>query len=118
MRNPLLWLGLPDPVETQDAETDDETGASCDAFTAIATTYGVTHFTAGDLSKTAGIDDNLNKALLSAGCKEPYSPTAVGYWLRDNRDVVDAGMRLVQRKQDGHRKINTWQLLPITRNLL
>ena len=118
VRNPLLWLGLPDPVETQELETDDETGTLGDTFKILATTYAAGSFTAGDISKMAGIDEALNAALMSAGCKEPYSPTAVGYWLRDNRDVVDAGMRLVQRKRDSHRKVNTWQLLPITRSLL
>ena len=118
VRNPLLWLGLPDPVETQDAETDDETGASAAAFVALAATYSDNRFGAGDIAKLAGIDDGLNKALLSAGCKEPHSPITVGYWLRDNRDVADAGFRLVQRKYDSNRKVNTWQLLPLKKDLL
>jgi hypothetical protein len=98
-REPLVWLGLPDPVITQDHETDDESRSIRAAFKLLAAQFGERPFVAGDLARVPGgigdQDGAITNAMISAGCAEPNSTMKIGYWLRSCRDKIGAGHKLV-----------------------
>lgn len=116
-RDPLLWLGLADPCDTQ-TETDDETASIEGIFQTLATAFGGRNFTSMDIARLAGgiadADGVLSSAMMSSGCQEPNSPLKVGYWLREQRDKLGAGYKLVNvgKGMYGVR----WQLRPLNLN--
>jgi hypothetical protein len=100
VREPLLWLGMADPVATQDDESDDEAMPLAEAFKGMAEhpAIGGKEFTSGDLAKMCDpllSDDALVSAIEAAGCSEPTDPTRIGYWLREKRDQIAGGWKLV-----------------------
>jgi putative DNA primase/helicase len=98
VREPLIWLGLPDPVETQKGDASEDTQTLAAAFSLLVARFGAGRFSGVDVAHAAGgISDangQLTNALIAAGCREPNSPHKVGYWLRSNRDKVFGGMKL------------------------
>jgi hypothetical protein len=111
-RNPLIWLGMADPVVTQLNETDDETQNIGPVFERLAANFGDRTFTAGDMSRVVGSlsDENneMSDALMQMGCSEPGNPIKVGYWLRAAKDKIGGGLKLVH---DGHNKHGVrWKL--------
>jgi putative DNA primase/helicase len=116
-RDPLLWLGLPDPCDTQ-SETDDETVSIGAVFARLAAAFGPRLFTGMDIAKLAGSiadsDGELTALMLQSGCTEPNSPLKIGYWLREQRDKLGAGYKLVSGERGTHGV--RWQLRPISKN--
>ena len=116
-RDPLLWLGLADPCDTQ-TETDDETSSIAGIFQILANAFATRPFTSLDISRFAGgvadSDGNLSATMMASGCAEPTSALKVGYWLREQRDKLGAGYKLVNvgKGMYGVR----WQLKPIVMN--
>jgi hypothetical protein len=111
-RNPLIWLGMADPVVTQLNETDDETKNVGPIFEKLVANFGDKTFTAGDMARVVGSlsDENneLSDALMQMGCAEPNNPIKVGYWLRASKDKIGSGYKLVH---DGHNKFGVrWKL--------
>lgn len=111
-RDPLIWLGMPDPVITQLNETDDETKNIGPIFEKLAINFGERTFTAGDMARVVGSlsDENneMSDALMQMGCSEPNNPIKVGYWLRASKDKIGSGWKLVH---DGHSKFGVrWRL--------
>lgn len=111
-RDPLIWLGLPDPVITQLNETDDESQPLGPAFERLAANFGERPFIASEVARVVGslTDENneLNDLLLQTGCTEPTNPTKIGYWLRTSKDKIGSGWKLVN---DGHgRRGVRWRL--------
>lgn len=102
VRDALIWLGMPDPIETQSDETDDETGAIHDAFTLLGNHFQGREFTASSIRDVAygfvDTDGVLCQALISAGCVDPLSTIKIGYWLRECRDKIGAGYKLIQSR--------------------
>jgi hypothetical protein len=100
VRDAILWLDQDDPLETQAEETDDETNSADEAFTLLAQHFGDREFMAGDISQLVnGLSDTngtLQGALQRAGCDEPHSTVKAGFWLRDHRDTIGGGFKLVQ----------------------
>jgi primase-like protein len=115
VRNALIWLGMPDPVLTQEDETDDETQSPLGAFVQLAELIGDQPFSSTEVSQLAGNHDKLNQALIDGGCAEPFSSRKVSYWLRDYRDCVVGGWKLTQsaKLSDGYHK---FKLVPIPNN--
>jgi hypothetical protein len=115
VRNALIWLGMPDPVSTQEDETDDETQSPLGAFAQLAELVGDRPFTSTEVSQLAGNHDSLNQALIDGGCAEPFSSRKVSYWLRDYRDCVVGSWKLTQsaRLSDGYHR---FELIPIPNN--
>jgi putative DNA primase/helicase len=113
VRNPMLWLGLPDPVETQ-KETDPETAGLGAVFRILGPMFAGSEISAPDIARAAGNHDKLNDALVAAGCDEPYSPRKVGYWLRENRDRRGGTWKLIhgQKTEDGR----TWAIVSTQTN--
>jgi Primase C terminal 2 (PriCT-2) len=112
VRNPLIWLGMADPVITQLNETDDETRNIGPIFEKLVANFGERTFTAGDLARIVGsLSDErseLSDALMQMGCSEPNNPIKVGYWLRASKDKIGSGWKLVH---DGHNKFGVrWRL--------
>ena len=103
VRNPLLWLGMADPVDSQVDETDDETAPLARAFELIASSsINKEPFTAAELAvdqmflADTEITGNRNEALELSGCSNPADKLKVGYWLRDKRDMVAGGFKLMR----------------------
>jgi putative DNA primase/helicase len=115
VREPLLWLGHPDPCETQ-SETDDETGSLGHTFALLVSHFGDREFTAQEIANLAGgvADSNgeLSALLLQGGCSEPSSQLKVGYWLRGERGRVSDGRKLVSVKRD-RTGMMKWKLVRI-----
>ena len=112
VRNPLIWLGMTDPVITQLNETDDETKNVGPIFEKLVANFGERTFTAGDMARIVGsLSDERNElsdALTQMGCSEPNNPIKVGYWLRASKDKIGSGWKLVH---DGHNKFGVrWRL--------
>lgn len=97
-RDPLMWLGMPDPVITQN-ETDDESKPLKGVFEMLVQQFGERAFISVDIARLAGgisdQDGHFTNALLNAGCGEPNNPTKIGYWLRSKRDKIAAGYKLI-----------------------
>lgn len=97
-REPLIWLGLPDPVITQ-KETDDEKQSAGHIYEALYHHFADRSFTSMDVARVVnGITDvngELADAMLQNGCSEPNQPIKVGYWLRGCRDRISHGIKLV-----------------------
>ncbi len=111
-RNPLIWLGMVDPVTTQLHETDDETQNIGPIFEKLAANFGDRTFTAGDMARVVGslsdTNNELSDALMQMGCAEPNNPIKVGYWLRAAKDKIGSGFKIVH---DGHSKFGVrWKL--------
>jgi hypothetical protein len=111
-RDPLIWLGMQDPVITQLNETDDETKNIGPVFEKLTANFGDRTFTAGDMARIVGsLSDERNElsdALMQMGCAEPNNPVKVGYWLRASKDKIGGGRKLVH---DGHSKFGVrWRL--------
>jgi hypothetical protein len=109
---PLLWLGMPNPMETQGEETDDGLEGFEYAFQTMGAYFAGRAFTSPEVAKLAGsvadADGQLATTLLDAGCTDPSSPQKIGYWLREARDQIWAGYKLVSLK---HTKRGIeWQL--------
>jgi hypothetical protein len=96
-RDPLIWLGLADPVVTQ-KETDDETTSVGNVFERLYQQFGDRTFTGLDVAHLVnGLADpngELANELMENGCSEPNQPKKVGYWLRGCRDRISSGLKL------------------------
>ncbi len=121
VRDPLVWLGMADPVATQASETEDDSLPLPDAFAAIAAaTATLGHrFTASKLASlvagapfSSGATLTLRDALIDAGCAEPSDAVKLGYWLREHRDRV-AGEWGLERDGSQRRVGARWQLRAI-----
>jgi putative DNA primase/helicase len=108
-RDPLVWLGMADPVETQARETDDEIDGLRAAFVALHEQFGTAEFMARDIATAMGSTAmGVRGALESAGCSDASDSARVGYWLRAGRDRIAAGHKLVSAA--GHAGVKTWRL--------
>jgi hypothetical protein len=118
-REPLLWLGMADPVITQLNETDDEMQNIGPIFERLHASFGCRTFTAGDMARIVGsLSDERNEihdALTQMGCAEPTNPVKVGYWLRAAKDKIGSGWKLVH---EGHNSRGVrWKLQPTNGDL-
>ncbi len=114
VRDPLLWLGMADPVRTQDEEADDEVVPLAAAFRLMVAhpAIGKKEFTAGDLAALCDSivgNDPLAAAIESAGCGAPSDQRKVGYWLREKRDRIAGGIKLM-RGTETHGAGRRWRL--------
>lgn len=116
VRDPLIWLGMDNPMETQADEADDETNQIDEAFTLLAQVFAGREFTATDISAYVGgmlgADGVLTGALFKAGCTEPHSSVKVGYWLRDHRNQLSPAHKLVRANDGLKGQGSNWRLEP------
>jgi hypothetical protein len=102
-RDPLIWLGMDDPVITQLNETDDELRSMGPVFERLVANFGENTFTAGEMARVVGSlsdpNNEMSDALQQMGCLEPNNPIKIGYWLRASKDRIGGSWKLVH---DGH----------------
>lgn len=101
VREPLLWLGMADPVATQDDEADDEATPLAEAFVQLAGAFVDQEFMASDITRLcdplfSDEDNPLLTAIEAAGCASAIDQTRIGYWLREKRDQIAGGLKLVR----------------------
>ncbi len=98
-RNPLIWLDVGDAVDTQQLETEDELAPLREAFGRLAgyPRFAGQAFAAREIAKECDgfSGEDLRAAIEAAGCSDASSPVKVGYWLREHRDRVAGGHKLV-----------------------
>jgi hypothetical protein len=101
VRDPLVWLGMADPVGTQLQESDDDAMARGEAFRLLharAESMQKPTFEAADVADWCAAcigNDDLAAAIKGTGeCSDPGDPAKVRYWLRGNRDRVAGGFKL------------------------
>jgi hypothetical protein len=125
VRSPLVWLGLPDPVDTTEAarEDDPELIALRDLLTTWTEAVGpraVTvraaieiaasrhHSQIGEPTDLAFPD--FQEALLSiAGFKGSIDSRRLGNWLRSKEGRIIGGVRFTKGTPDAHSKVATWK---------
>jgi len=99
VRDPLIWLGMTDPIESQKGEVDDESISLVDAFKLLGSMFEGTTFAANDVAHRmqpnfSDTDGKNPATLIASGCREPQNPRIVGYWLGEYRDKVAGGYQL------------------------
>lgn len=103
VRNAILWLGYGDPVETQEAEADDEIGPLREAFKQIAAA-GLENkeFKYQDLADkcNGNYNEDLRHAVQAAGCSDATNAGKITYWLRQNKDRVAGDFKLRKSKEN------------------
>jgi hypothetical protein len=103
---PLIWLGEPNPRETQYTETDDETESLAPIFDKLSAAFGERKFGPMDIAKLVGsvmdADGELGALMLNQGCAEPNNALKVGYWLRSIRDKRAGPWKITHAGKDMH----------------
>lgn len=120
IRDPLIWLGMDDPIATQEAGTDDELAPLKAAFSAMAeATVGTDRiFTTSQLGgivsnsgpSFASGSASLRSILMDAKCSEPNNSKELGYWLRGVKGRVAGDWKLISSK-GAHGGVAGWQLV-------
>ncbi|WP_121444096.1 DUF5906 domain-containing protein [Brockia lithotrophica] len=124
VRDPLVWLGAADPVETvQRTYDEDENAAVLEAFFEILyEEFGTEPFSARDVAarlnsiRNDDSDDlirDLASQLKITNRFGEVETAALGYKLRAWRDRVFGGFRL-ERVGTGHAKMTKWRLVPVS----
>jgi len=114
-RDPLLWLGMEDPVASQETETEDEVEPLREAFQAIGkylSSREMIEFKARDLAGALGYEtEPMHEAIQASGCSDAKDVIKLGYWLRQNLDRTAGGYKLVHR--GGEKRAKIWKLLHV-----
>lgn len=126
VRRPLVYHGMPDPLESAEAlrELDPELEAAAMLVDSWYRIHQDCPVKAADLIEEAtskiniGTFDSpswelhypdLNDALHLI-CQDNVNPRRLGNWLRKNRDFIVDGKRIVQAGTDSHSKILLWRV--------
>ncbi len=119
VRFPLIWLGLPDPLEANKTLRSDDSdtqtiAAMCTTLHRITKALGIQEFTASSVvgfldSHDVSVDDraDLREALLMA-CGDNHGAGPVGTWLSNNKDRPVGGLKVVRSRRDKCKKHNIW----------
>lgn len=124
VRSALVWLGLPDPVETTEAarEDDPELSALRDVVTGWAAVIGGREATVREVLEVATSRaesvmgepsdfqyPDFREALLAvAGFKGSIDGTRLGNWLRARAGRIVDGRRIQKGSRDSHTKLAKW----------
>jgi hypothetical protein len=121
VREPLVWLGLPDPTDSMRAAFDDDpNNATLDALMA-AWPSGQTDWTCAELIDAAQEMDPANPGPLYPGLADALKPIArdrrgfldpgvLGNYLRQNRDKIVGGRKITRRSGSAHGGASRWFL--------
>lgn len=124
VRRPLVWLGLPDPLQASEGLRDQD--PDIEAMRLLFAAW-VRVFSAGTPQKVSDvlaesavqenrysgfvyINDDLRDALQLI-CAEKPNSRRLGYWLRAHRDRIVDGLQLKQCGTDGHAKVSKWSVV-------
>jgi putative DNA primase/helicase len=111
VREPLLWLGLTDPLTTQDQETESELEPLGAVFDAIARWRGDQWFLSNELHAEAVFESPIRTALVAASCNV-VDARHIGMWLRGHRGrkVGDVKLEDGNVTRDGRGGVRGWRL--------
>lgn len=120
VRRPLVWLGLPDPLEASEGlrEQDPDLEAMRLLFSAWCQAFGDKAVTAAEvvaagmatqLMSSDRTHPNLYEGLQLV-CAEKPNTRRLGYWLRAHRDRIVNGLQLKPARPDGHANVARWQV--------
>ncbi|MBE3550331.1 MAG: hypothetical protein IMX03_03770 [Brockia lithotrophica] len=129
VRDPLVWLGAADPVETvqRTIEEDEYRAALTAMFEILHEEFGSNQFSSREVANRFNSLVQTNKTnsdgrtdlILELASRlkmtnrfEEFDSTLIGYKLREWRDQVHGGFKLV-RVGTGHGKMTKWQLVQV-----
>ena len=104
VRDPLVWVGFRDPVQTQATDTDEDIDSLALTFAVIAKAFPHEFFYK-DLATKMKENADLRNALEEAGCRDEK---LLRIWLRQNHDRVGGNLKLV--KVGSANNANAWML--------
>ncbi len=121
VRLPLLWLGLPNPLDASEAlrEQDPDLESMRLLFAAWLADAVLKHgpVTAAEVVKAGGqLGQSKNEELydsLQLVCSEKPNTRRLGYWLRAHCDKIVDGMQLKKSGRDEHAKVVKWIIVKI-----
>ncbi len=121
VRRPLVWIGLPDPLEASEGLRDQDPDIEAmrllfsswyASFASIPTT--VADVVTAGMATTPMSSDYINADLrdaLQLVCAEKPNSRRLGYWLRAHRERIVDGLQLRQSGTDGHAKVLRWSIV-------
>lgn len=120
VRRPLVWLGLPDPLQASEGlrEQDPDLEATRLLLSAWCETFGDKPITAAE-AVTAGMatqamdsehDHQELYDALQLICSEKVNTRRIGYWLRAHRDRIVDGMKIQQGSRNDSTKVRQWRV--------
>jgi hypothetical protein len=111
VREPLVWLGMTDPLATQDQETENELEPLGAVFDAIARWRGDQWFLSNELHAEAIFDGPIRAALVAASCNL-VDARNIGMWLRGHRGRKVGSVKLEHGNvsRDGRGGVRGWRL--------
>lgn len=123
IRRPLIWYGLPDPLQSSEGLREADPDLECMRllFMAWRDIYGERSITAAEVSKDA-LEYSLAGAepahpdlrdALQVACGEKINARRLGNWLRYHKDRIIDGVQLVQAGSDGHAKVSSWKVIQL-----
>ncbi len=123
VRRPLVWLGLPDPLESAETlrELDPELEAATMMVEAWHRVFQSSAIKAADLIEATKqqvrdgggdwVDRNTDlREALDTICQDHVNPRRLGNWLRKNRDFIVGGKRITQAGKDSHANTILWRV--------
>jgi hypothetical protein len=117
IREPLIWLGLPDPCHTREfiLADDPELDDSQAALLSLRDAFADREFTVKEVVDRCRVEGALRSSILSLAAgrhaKDEVDPKRLGWWCRRLRDRVISGLRLhFCRKASG---VASWQIIEV-----
>lgn len=118
VRRPLVWLGLPDPLQASEGlrDQDPDIESMRLLFTAWVRVFAnlgpqkVADVLAASEARGQSENEDLRDALQLI-CAEKPNSRRLGYWLRAHRDRIVDGLQLKQSGTDGHAKVGKWSVV-------
>lgn len=123
VRRPLVWIGMPDPLESAETlrELDPELESTAMLVEAWYRVFQDGAVKAVDLieaskqqvrgSDDKWVDRNSDlKEALEVICQDHVNARRLGNWLRKSRDFIVGGRRIVQAGKDSHANTILWRV--------
>jgi putative DNA primase/helicase len=123
VRRPLVWIGMPDPLESAETlrELDPDLEATAMLVEAWYRIFQDNAIKASDLidaskqrvkdGSETWVDRNTDlRDVLESICQDHVNARRLGNWLRKNRDFIVGGRRIVQAGKDSHANTILWKV--------
>lgn len=114
VRRPLVWLGLPDPLQASESlrDMDPDLESTRLLFSAWYTELPERPMTAAEVVEAGRSElgnPNLHEALHLV-CRDKVTGMKLGAWLKQHKDRIVDGLTLKHTGQDGHKKVAQWRV--------
>lgn len=120
VRRPLVWAGLPDPLNASDSlrEQDPDLAGMRALLSAWHDVFGDKEVTAAEVLSAGMGSKDLARVpeypelydALQVACAEKPNARRLGTWLRIHRNRIVDGLQLEQTKTDPKRKVARWRV--------